>query len=191
MMLVDNLKLLCQCQNETYGEIKMRKLSVIGLVSLSALAGCQDTSNSNYLYKSKPITLAEKNDDTFECRLAAAQAVPTDKVTTRTPTWTTPVSCNTYGGYTSCTGGQTYGGNLNTTDMNSSLRAEYKDRCLAKKGYVKTSSPIPKCEPKKVDISSITMASLIHQPVEGACWTQGTNNASIIILPEDQKSPAD
>ena len=164
----------------------MRKVLAVGIVGLGLLAGCQDTSNSDYLYKPKPVTLGEKNDDAFECKLQAAQAVPTDKVTTRTPTWTTPVSCNTYGGYTSCTGGQTYGGNLNTTDMNSSLRQEYTDRCYAKKGYVRTSSPIPMCDPKKVDISNITMASLVHEPVEGACWTQGTKNASIIILPEDQ-----
>ena len=171
---------------------RRRSLQLLGIVGLGLLAGCGvDTSNTNYLYKQRPVTLAEKNDDLFACYLEAAQTVPTDKVTEITPTWTTPVSCNTIGGYTSCYGGNTIGGQLNTTDRNSSLRDEYKNRCLAKKGYVKTSSPIPKCDPKKVDVSSITMASLIHQPVEGACWTHGTQNVSIIVLPGDQKSPAD
>lgn len=170
----------------------MRLGLVAGVVCVGLLGGCgSDKLNSKYLYKQKPVTLAEKNDDAFACRLEAAQAVPTDKVTTRTPTWTVPVSCNTLGGYTSCTGGQTYGGNLNTTDRNSSLREEYEDRCFAKKGYVRTSSPILICDPKKVDVSIIKMTSLIHQPVEGACVTQGTQNATIIILPEDQKSPKD
>jgi hypothetical protein len=164
----------------------MRLGLVSAIVGVGLLAGCSDTSNSDYLYKPKPVTLAEKNDDAFKCKLEAVQAVPTDKITTITPTFTTPVSCNTYGGYTSCSGGQTYGGNLVTNDMNSSLRMEYKDRCFAKKGYVRTSSPIPKCDPKKVDISSITMDSLVHKPVEGACWVKATNNASIIILPENQ-----
>ena len=164
----------------------MHKVLVAGIVGLGLLAGCGLTANTSYLYKSKPVTLGEKNDHMFACKLEAAQAVPTDNVTSRTPTWTTPVSCNTIGTYTSCSGGQTYGGNLITNDRNQALRTEYENRCQAKKGYVRTSSPIPMCDGKRVKAANITMESIVHKPVEGACWTRGTENASIILLPEDQ-----
>ena len=154
---------------------------------LGLLAGCdpQLQDSSTYMYKDKPVSLAQKDNDTFDCKVQAAQAVPTDKYSSRTPTYTSPVSCSRYGYNTSCTGGNTYGGDLITRDLNVGLRDEYLVRCLANKGYKTTTFPIPQCDPKKVNIS-YSVNSKIHKPERGACWVQGTPKAALIILPEDQ-----
>jgi hypothetical protein len=165
----------------------MRYSLITGFVGFSLLAGCgpQLRDNPGYMFKETPVTLAQKYDDTFECKVAAAQAIPTDKYTSRTPTYTTPVSCNRFGYTTSCTGGNTYGGNLITKDLNEDLRVEHKDRCMAKKGYKVTPFPIPECDPKKVNIS-FSAASKIHKPKPGACWVSAGKSVALIILPERQ-----
>ena len=165
----------------------MRNVLVAGFVALGLLAGCgaQLKDNSIYMYKDRPVSLAQKDKDTFDCKVKAAQAVPTDKYSSVTPTYTSPVYCSSYGYSTSCTGGNTYGGNVITTDVNVSLRREYSNRCMANKGYKTTTFPIPQCDPKKVN-TSYSVNSKIHKPVRGACWVLGTPKAALIILPEDQ-----
>ena len=162
----------------------MRYALIAGFVGFGVLAGCgpQLMDNSKYLFKEPLVTLAQKDNDTFDCKVAAAQAIPTDKYTSRTPTYTTPVSCNTFGYTTSCTGGNTYGGNLITKDLNEGLRSEHMLRCMAKKGYKVTPFPIPECDPEKVNIS-FSSVSKVHKPKPGACWVSASSHSSLIILP--------
>ena len=40
MLLVDNLKQHCKCQNETDGETNIRKSVLAGFIGLGLLAGC-------------------------------------------------------------------------------------------------------------------------------------------------------
>ena len=165
----------------------MLKVLVAGIVGFGVLAGCgpQLMDNSNYMFKEPLVTLAQKDNDTFDCKVAAAQAIPTDKYTSITPTYTTPVSCNTFGYTTSCTGGNTSGGNLITKDLNEDLRLEHRRRCMAKKGYKVTPFPIPECDPEKVNVS-FSSVSKVHKPKPGACWVSASSHSSLIILPKRQ-----
>ena len=150
-------------------------------------AGCANklVPTANYVYKNNPVTLAQKDKDIFDCKLAAAQAVPTDTVVSKTPTYTTPVTCSNYGYSTSCYGGNTIGGNIVTNDRNSGLKLEYENRCLANRGYKKTTFPIPQCDLEDMDVK-YSMDTLVRKPVAGSCWVWGTNRASFVVLPEDQ-----
>ncbi|MBO9428236.1 hypothetical protein [Sulfitobacter sp. R18_1] len=68
--------------------------------------------------------------------------------------------------------------------LSQDLRLEAKDRCLKDKGYKLTSFPIPKCGPKHVQEGFITPETPIRKPAKGACWTEGTKHASVVIFPE-------
>ena len=181
----------------------MRNILVLGFVSAGLLAGCGPQMNENYAYKPKPTTKGQKAKDLLDCGVKASQAVPTDNRIASTPTYTTPVSCNTYGtvstyggfgsygGNTYCTGGQTYGGQTYSYDANAGLRDKVYTQCMAEKGYLTTTFPIPYCKPEQVPAGYITASTILHEPVEGACAIDGTDayDGSVILLPEDQLVP--
>jgi len=157
----------------------------MGYGLLFVLAGCLPTENINYLYK-PGVSLSQKDNDAFECRLKAANSVPVSNQTTSTPGYVTPVSCTTNYGYTQCTGGQTIGGGVITVDVNSELRNQVEQRCMAAKGYKKTSIALPMCKKESIPAGFVNSSAKVSTPVEGACWVQGTENASLILLPEEQ-----
>jgi hypothetical protein len=158
---------------------------VFGFGMLFVLVGCVSTENVDYLYK-PGATLRKKDADSFECKLKAVNAVPVNNQTYSTPGYTTPVSCTTNYGYTQCTGGQTIGGGIDTVDVNSELRNQVENRCMAEKGYRKTSIALPMCKKESVPAGFVNANTKISTPVDGACWVKATENASIILLPEEQ-----
>ena len=179
----------------------MRLGLVSAIVGIGLLAGCQASTNTQYMYRDKPTTKSQKADAILSCDVYAAKEVPVSNQTSttptyRTPTYTTPVSCYTgYGGYTSCsggqtTGGQTIGGNLVTRDANLGLRSRVRNQCLEKKGYKRTSFPIPYCAEAQIPVGYVTSKTILQKPVQGSCAIRGANNSgSVILLPKDQLKP--
>ena len=80
-------------------------------------------------------TKKQANNDWLDCNVAAAQKVPVNTGVYTTPRYTTPLNCNTSFGNTTCTGGQTYGGNVASYDANARLREQVTIQCLQNKGY--------------------------------------------------------
>lgn len=119
----------------------MRNLLVLAFVSVGLLAGCGVEQNAFTMYKANT-KYTEANKDLLACQVSAAQQVPVNNNSYTTPTWTTPVSCSTSFGYTNCTGGNTYGGNLITQDVNMPLRNRVTEQCLQDKGYSLGKAPI-------------------------------------------------
>lgn len=174
-----------------------------GLAAIFLVAGCSgETTNSAYMYREKPTTKTQKASAMLQCEVYSTKEVPASNQTSvtpqyRTPTYTTPVNCYTgYGGYTSCTGGQTYGGNIvggnvSTTDANSGLRYRLYKSCMAEKGYKTTEFPLPMCRKEQIPAGYVTPETILHAPVEGACAINPTQaqGGSVILLPRDQLSP--
>jgi len=179
----------------------MRKAVVIGIVGIGLLTGCQAATNSVYKYRDKPTTKFQKAEALLSCEVSAAKEIPVSNQTSttptfRTPTYTTPVSCYTsYGGYTSCsggqtTGGQTFGGNLVTQDANLDLRGRVYEQCLVEKGYKTTPFPIPLCAEEQIPAGYVTSQTILQKPVQGSCVINGANSSgSVILLPKDQLEP--
>ena len=105
----------------------MRKALVVGVFGLGLLGGCMQSSPQLFYLKTGSVG-QEHNRILLKCEVEAAQQVPVNNQTSTTPvfttpTYTTPVSCYTgYGGYTTCSGGQTmggqtYGGNVVTSEF--------------------------------------------------------------------------
>lgn len=166
------------------------KVKTIALLTAIIVAPACSTDNTRYMYKpDSTVSISQKEQDMFECEVEAIRAVPQDNKLITTPTYTSPVSCNTIGYSTYCSGGNVYGGDVYTIDANLSLRREYESRCLAQRGYLTTQSPIPKCTEDQVPEGfEVTTRTLVHTPVEGACWvSSGTSrNHTLILLPEEQ-----
>ena len=181
----------------------MRSLLVLGFVGTVFLAGCGPQMNVNYNYKPQPTTKGQKAKDLLDCAVKASQAVPTNNRIATTPTYTTPVACNTYGavstyggfgsysGNTYCTGGQTYGGQNYSYDANAELRNKVENQCMVEKGYLTTRIPIPYCKQEQIPAGYITSSTILHEPVAGACAIDGTDefDGSVILLPNDQLVP--
>jgi hypothetical protein len=110
---------------------------------------------------SEPITtswrdgapVSQVSEAQTNCQVEALNKVPSALSTTTTPVYRAPsnVQCTTYGNYTNCHdyGGQVYGGNQVTEDVNASLRAQVTKQCLAKKGISVISFPACTNEEKK------------------------------------------
>ena len=132
----------------------------------------------------------EHNRILLKCEVEAAQQVPVNNQTSTTPvfttpTYTTPVSCYTgYGGYTTCSGGQTmggqtYGGNVVTSDANLGLRQRLQDQCMADRGY--TLRNLKPCSDLDMRSGTIFPQSGKQPKTEEiACFTQ---NQSFLVLP--------
>ena len=80
-------------------------------------------------------TKKQANNDWLDCTVSATQKVPVNTGIYTTPRYTTPLNCNTSFGNTTCTGGQTYGGNVASYDANARLREQVTIQCLQNKGY--------------------------------------------------------
>ena len=80
------------------------------------------------------------------CKLESIQKVPSNNVVNSSPIYTTPITCNKgFGGFTHCTGGDTYGGIVSSYDINADLREQIRSECVADKGIIKMTN-LPKCE---------------------------------------------
>ncbi len=201
-MCLLNLTRYAKSYLETCGDKNMRKAITIGVIGFGLLAGCGDTTNVNYMYRDKPTTKSQKARDILSCEVFASKEVAVSNQTSTTPvfttpTYTTPVSCYTgYGGYTSCTGGQTmggqtYGGNLVTTDTNAGLRKRVVAQCLSNKGYKTTPFPVPFCAKDQIPSGYVTSKTILQKPVDGACAIDPVepSGGSVILLPKDQLKP--
>ena len=87
-------------------------------------------------------TYAQNNEDELACQVKANKEVPPNTQVSTTPRWTVPTQCYSSGGLytggyitTNCYGGQTYGGQVQSTDVNASLRNRVYEQCMEKKGY--------------------------------------------------------
>lgn len=157
------------------------------------LAGCMQSPEQ--LYKAgKPLTnqpykvggtTASYNRDVTNCEVAAAQKVPAKMITRTTPVYTTPVQtyCNQVGSQVICNsvGGQTYGGDVITTDANANLRKRVYSQCMTDKGWAWITVPV--C-PKGVTINSLRQSANGGFPVwtKATCYI-GTPNGSYIGNP--------
>jgi hypothetical protein len=101
---------------------------------------------------------SQVNEAQTNCQVQALNQVPRALSTTTTPIYRTPsnIQCTTYGNNTSCRdyGGQVYGGDQVTQDVNASLRVQVTQQCLAKKGISVLSFPTCTTEQKKGGIIS-------------------------------------
>ncbi len=159
-----------------------QRTSIVALGVLFLL-GCDATQNDLYLYR-EGATVARADRDFFDCRLAAARAVPTNTQIGTTPTYTTPIQTNCYNvGYTTqctTTGGQVYGGRAYSYDANSNIRTEFLARCLASKGY--SAVELPRCDTSKIPQSILQrLAGKQRPPREGACYVPISENAGNVL----------
>ena len=167
----------------------MHKALVVGIVSLGLLGGCMQSPPQPFYLKTGS-TNKEHNSILLKCEVEAAQKVPVSNQTSttpvfKTPTYTTPVSCySSYGGYTTCSGGQTtggqiYGGNMVTSDANLGLRQRLQDQCMADQGYIlRNLNPCSDLEIR----SGASFPPSVKQPETDfiECFTP---NQSFIVLP--------
>ena len=165
------------------------------------LAGCGvQQYNSHYGYRIKPTTKQQKAKHLVECATLAANKVPVSTQVGVTPRYTSPVYCNTYGNVssfgsvnasTNCTGGNTIGGNAYSYDANAELRIEIQDQCMAEKGYLTTSFPIPICKSEQIPAGYVNPRTILQKPIRGSCVIEGNNHYSgaVVLLPEDQLVP--
>ena len=87
-------------------------------------------------------TDAQHNEDQLACQVKANKEVPPNNQVSTTPRFTVPTQCYSSGGVytggyitTRCYGGQTIGGQVQSTDVNASLRNRVYEQCMKKKGY--------------------------------------------------------
>lgn len=120
-------------------------LRFIIIISTILLSACQSTNGSKIYYASEDLTTKGINQGLKQCKLESISKVPANTVVTTSPSYTTPVQCNTIFGNISCTGGDTYGGNVSSYDANAGFREEIRDDCLSEKGIIQLSD-LPKCE---------------------------------------------
>ena len=178
----------------------MKKLLLTLGLSL-VLAGCGvQQYNSHYGYRIKPTTKQQKAKHLVECATLAANKVPVSTQVGVTPRYTSPVYCNTYGNVssfgsvnasTNCTGGNTIGGNAYSYDANAELRNEIHNQCMAEKGYLTTSFPIPICKSEQIPAGYVNPRTILQIPIRGSCVIEGDNQYSgtVVLLPEDQLVP--
>ena len=118
----------------------MRYFAAAFVVS-TLLSGCG--GNPVTLPYKHNVTKAVANKEMLDCEVKAANVVPSNISTYTTPKRTTPVQCETdrFFGNVSCSGGQTFGGNTVSRDLNANLRNRYIEQCLMDKGYSMLSYP--------------------------------------------------
>ena len=151
----------------------MRKLMLVGLMSIGFLSGCGAGPTALVMYKEK-VSYDDGNQALLDCQVEAAQKVPVSNKIYTSPTWTTPVSCTVSSGRTSCSGGVTYGGNMIAKDMNSGLRDRVTKKCLRDKDYFVGEAPICNAVNKRkhiknLDIENVGPDKLMIKPEDVLC----------------------
>ena len=168
------------------------------------LVGCVSSAMTPYqAYKAgKPFPMfykagvgfAQIKNDNTNCQIDAAQRVPVQTQISQTPTYTTPVqtTCNSYGtgfgvGYgvstsaqTFCTqsGGQTYGGTIQSYDANAGLRSQATLQCMANKGYRYVN--IAAC-PSGVDLSGQANERVVRPLTATTCYQMSAEGAGFSV----------
>ncbi len=157
------------------------------------VAGCEATSYQGYK-AGKPLTSfpykanasdAVLQNEMLDCQVDATQRVPQRTVVSTTPTYTTPVQtfCNQIGYQTICnsTGGQTYGGNVVTSDANSGLRDRVYMQCMARKGWDWVN--IPAC-PAGVGPENLTRGRNNGLPVRtsATCYLSREDTPNLVYI---------
>ncbi|WP_317960064.1 hypothetical protein [Phaeobacter inhibens] len=109
----------------------MKKL----VLSFLLLSGCSAPTVPLWFQPNKPHVSSLSQD--LDCQVEAAQTVPVSNQTYSTPSYVTPTQVYCNPATNSCTGygGQVIGGQTNTVDVNSGLRARVIRQCMAKKGW--------------------------------------------------------
>jgi len=157
------------------------------------LAGCTSSAMTPFqaykdgkslpMYYKAGVNFTQISNDNTDCQIEATQRVPARTQVTQTPTYTIPTqtTCNSYGtgfgtGYgvsssaqTLCTqsGGQTYGGNIQSYDSNAGLRNQAALQCMSTKGYRYVN--ILPC-PSSVDISGQDSEQVLRPLSETTCY---------------------
>ena len=115
------------------------------------LAACVVEPVSFPMYWKEGATPARQLRDTNECEVRALAEVPRALTTSTTPVYTTPTTteCETSGDKVTCVeyGGQTYGGDVVTTDLNEDLRGRVYGQCMTDRRY--RSVVFPACTPEQ------------------------------------------
>ena len=128
--------------------IKSNLLNAVTFLSFVLLVSCQSTINDESYYGSLGGDIDVIGEVLKQCELKSVQMVPANTVIQSSPSYTTPITCGpSYGGFNSCTGGDTFGGGISSYDANAGLREQVRNDCITSKGVVKITS-LPKC-PKK------------------------------------------
>ncbi len=156
-----------------------------GMVVLLLLAGCEAPPGP-YLFRPNT-TVSTKDNDLFQCHLAAAQQVPANTQIGTTPVYSTPITTSCYGYSCTTSGGQVYGGNTYSYDGNASLRSEYGDRCMASKGY--SSTVLPSCPANlavPVELRQM-LSGKLRSPETGSCRLPITERTSNLIYANEMK----
>lgn len=111
-------------------------------------------------------TSAQRLAEGNECEVRALRDAPRSIATGVSPSFTTPVSvtCANYGNVTNCQqyGGQTFGGQSYSTDLNADLRERIYQQCMAEKGY--SSLVFPGCTDEQLAGRTVTPKSSGENP---------------------------
>lgn len=160
----------------------LRLITVSVVATLTASCFAPDTVT--YAYK-PGATVAQKDQDNFECRLAATKQVPINTQIATTPTYRTPTETRCDGFSCVTTGGQTLGGQTYSVDANAQIRSEYYGRCLAAKGY--TFYPVTPCPKNSVPTELHPLITgRLREPSEGACLAILSSRAGNIVYPSER-----
>lgn len=156
-----------------------------GTLMLLVLSGC-DAPPAPYLYRPNT-TVSTKDNDIFQCHLAAAQQVPANTQIGTTPVYSTPITTSCYGYTCTTSGGQVYGGNTYSYDANASLRSEFEDRCMATKGY--SSTILPSCPANLAvpDELRNKLSGKLRAPETGSCRLPITERTSNLVYSNEMK----
>ncbi len=173
-----------------FGDIKLKLLQIntftIAISLIGLVVACVPATTFDYAFRPNT-SLAKKDTDVFECKVASTQQVPTNNKVSTTPVYTTPVTCNNIGGIVSCYGGDTFGGNVVITDANAGLRRQYLTRCMVSRGYSLTVG-VPECSDKqRKNLTAETIAALnskIRPYKAGACFGRVQNVGQLLYLEE-------
>lgn len=163
----------------------MGSLRIILPIFLVLMLGCTTATQPIASFAYRPNTsVSTKNRDALECSLETTQAVPQDTRIATTPTYRSPTQlyCSGYGCTT--TGGQVYGGQVYSYDANDQLKVEYRNQCMAAKGY--TISQLPTCPPRAVPSSLAAILSRdVRPPRPGACVHRVTSITTNVVYADE------
>lgn len=151
------------------------KNRITALVSLVTLAACV-TEPSVYTAAWKiGQNGAARETDITACEVESLSKVPRALTTNVTPVYRTPsnVQCTSYGYSTNCVdyGGQVYGGQAYTQDVNAGLRERVQWQCLARKGYTPITRPTCTVEQRKAGETARSSGKM-PDPENVLCFTE-------------------